>query len=131
MDSNLSDKQLKFIDIYFKEQNINEICKTLKITKQTYYNYINDDAIKQEIYNIRCSMLSNTTNYLQSCLDECSKELMSIIHDEKTAPQIKINAINSIFNNCNKLTEQVDILSKINDIEQRLKEQEDKADEDI
>ena len=131
MDNNLSDKQLKFIDVYFKEQNINEICKTLKITKQTYYNYINDDAIKQEIYNIRCSMLSNTTNYLQSCLDECSKELMSIIHDKTTAPQIKINAINSIFNNCNKLTEQVDILSKINDIEQRLKEQEDKADDDI
>lgn len=130
MDSNLSDKQLKFIDVYFKEQDINKICKTLKITKQTYYNYINDDAVKQEIYNIRCNMLSNTTNYLQSCLDECSKELMSIIHNETTAPQIKINAINSIFNNCNKLTEQVDILTKLNAIEQKLAEQEDKANED-
>lgn len=130
MDSNLSDKQLKFIDVYFKEQNIDNICKTLKITKQTYYNYINDDAVKQEIYSIRCNMLSNTTNYLQSYLDECSKELMSIIHNEKTAPQIKINAINSIFNNCNKLTGQVDILTKLNSIEQKLAEQEDKANED-
>lgn len=130
MDSNLSDKQLKFIDVYFKEQDIGKICKTLKITRQTYYNYLNDDAIKQEINNIRCSILSNTTHYLQSCLDECSKELMSIIHNEKTAPQIKINAINSIFNNCNKLTGQVDILTKLNSIEQKLAEQEDKANED-
>ena len=126
---NLSDKQLKFIDVYFKEQNIDNICKSLKITKATYYNYLNDDVVKQEIYNIRCNMLSNTTNYLQSCLSECSKELMKIIKDETTAPQIKINAINSIFNNCSKLTEQVDILTKINTIEQRLSEQESKANE--
>lgn len=129
MDSNLSDKQLKFIDVYFKEQNIDNICKILKITKQTYYNYINDDAVKQEIYSIRCNMLSNTTNYLQSCLDECSKELMSIIKDKNTAPQIKINAINSVFNNCNKLTEQVDALTKIAEIEQRLKDAEDRDNE--
>lgn len=129
MDSNLSDKQLKFIDVYFKEQNIDNICKILKITKQTYYNYINNDAVKQEIYSIRCNMLSNTTNYLQSCLDECSKELMSIIKDKNTAPQIKINAINSVFNNCNKLTEQVDALTKIAEIEQRLKDAEDRDNE--
>jgi hypothetical protein len=129
MDNSLNDKQLKFIDVYFKEQDIGKICKTLKITRQTYYNYLNDDAIKQEINNIRCSILSNTTHYLQSCLDECSKELMSIIKDKNTAPQIKINAINSVFNNCNKLTEQVDVLTKIAEIEQRLKDAEDRDNE--
>lgn len=126
MSNNLSDKQLKFIDVYFKEQDITKICKALSITKQTYYNYINDDAVSREIFNIRCNMLSNTTNYLQSCLNECSKVLMKIIQNQETPPQVKINAINSIFNNCNKLTEQVDILAKINNIEQRLAEQEDK-----
>lgn len=129
MDSNLSDKQLKFIDVYFKEQNISKICKKLDITRATYYNYLNDDAVKTEINNIRCNMLSDTAHYLQECLNECSKELMNIIKNKDTAPQIKINAINSIFNNCSKLTEQVDILTKINDIEQRLKDAEDKANE--
>lgn len=73
-------------------------------------------------------MLSNTTIYLQNCLLECSKELMDIVRDKYNTAQIRINAINSIYNNCNKLTEQVDILTKLNDIEQRLSEQEDKSD---
>lgn len=128
-DNKLSDKQLRFIDVYFKEQSIDSICKQLKITRATYYNYLNDNDVKQEISKIRQEMLSNTTNYLQSCLNECSKELMRIIKDANTTPQIKINAINSVFSNCNKLTEQVDILTKINEIECRLSEQEDKANE--
>ena len=125
--SNLNDKQLKFIDAYFKEQSIDKVCKKLGITRATYYNYLSDNDVKQEIFNIRCNMLSDTTHYMQSCLYKCSKELMSIIEDKTTPKQTKINAISSMFNNSNKLTEQVDILNKISDIEQRLKDAEDKA----
>lgn len=124
-DNKLNDKQLKFIDAYFKEQSIDSVCKSLKITRGTYYNYLNDDAVKQEIFNIRLASLENTTRFLQDNLNECSKELIKIIKDEKTAPQIKINAINSVFSNCSKLTEQVDILTKLNDVEQRLTDAED------
>lgn len=116
----LNDKQLKFIDAYFKEQSIDKVCKKLDITRATYYNYFNDDAVRQEINRLRQEQLSSTTNYLQSELIECSKILMDIVRDKETTAQVKINAINSIFNNCNKLTEQVDILTKINDLEQRL-----------
>lgn len=119
---NLTDKQLKFIDAYFKEQNIDNICKRLDITRATYYNYINDINVKQEINRLRHEMISNTTLFLQTCLNECSKELYNIIKDDATTPQTKINAINSIFANCNKLTEQVDILEKLNQIEQKLQE---------
>jgi len=119
---NLTDKQLKFIDAYFKEQNIDNICKRLDITRATYYNYINDINVKQEINRLRHEMISNTTLFLQTCLNECSKELYNIIKDDATTPQTKINAINSVFANCNKLTEQVDILEKLNQIEQRLQE---------
>ena len=124
MDNKLSDKQLKFIDAYFQEQSINAICKKLDITRATYYNYLKDDAIKQEISNNRYNLLSTTTDYLQSSLNECSKILMDIIKSDTTAPQIKINAINSIFSNCTKLTEQLDLLDKINVLEDKLKEQE-------
>ena len=120
----LNDKQLKFIDAYFTEQSIDKVCKKLDITRATYYNYFNDDAVRQEINRLRQEQLSKTTNYLQSSLDECSKILMDIIKSEKTTTQVKINAINSVFNHCNKLTEQVDILTKINDLEQRLSKQE-------
>lgn len=125
MDS-LNDKQIAFIDAYLSEQDINKICKKLDITRPTYYKYLNDDAVKQEIYKIRLETLENTTRYLQDNLRLCSQKLIDIITSDDTAPQIKINAINSVFSNCNKLTEQVDIISKVNQLEQRLQEQEDK-----
>ena len=123
----LSDKQLAFIDAYLSEQDINKVCKKLNITRPTYYKYLNDDAVKQEISKIRLATIENTARYLQDNWSLCSQELVKIIKSDEIAPQIKINAINSIFNNCNKLTEQVDIISKLESIEQRLSEQEDKT----
>lgn len=123
----LSDKQLAFIDAYLSESDINKVCKKLNITRPTYYKYLNDDVIKQEISKIRLETIEKTTRYLQDNLSLCSQELVNIIKSKEIAPQIKINAINSIFNNCSKLTEQVDIISKLENIEQRLSEQEDKS----
>ena len=123
----LSDKQLVFIDAYLSEQDINKVCKKLNITRPTYYKYLNDDAIKQEISRIRLATIENTARYLQDNLSLCSQELVNIIKSKDTAPQIKINAINSIFNNCSKLTEQVDIINELDRINQRLQEQEDKT----
>lgn len=122
--NDLTDKQLNFIDVYFKEQDINQICKTLNISRPTYYKYISDDLIKAEISKIRYQQLEDTSNYLQSCLKVCSKELMQIIQSQDTSPTTKISAINCIFNNCNKMIEQVDILKQLDDINQRLNEQE-------
>lgn len=126
MQDRLNDKQLAFIDAYLSENDINKVCKKLNITRPTYYKYLNDDAVKQEISKIRLANIENTARYLQDSLSLCSQELVKIIKSDDVSPQIKINAINSIFNNCNKLTEQVDIINKLENIEQRLSEQEDK-----
>ena len=120
----LTDKQLKFIDLYFKLNDIQQICKELNIKRATYYSYLNNELVKAEIDKIRAELLNNTTTYLQNNLKTCSDELMQIIKNKETQPQVKISAINSVFNNCNKLTEQVDIISKIDAIEQKLSEQE-------
>lgn len=122
--SNLTDKEIKFIDAYFTNKNITDTCKALKISRNTAYNYLKDTRIKEEIDKRRFNLLNDTTMYLQNNLQECSKVLMDIVKDQKTSPQIKVNAINSIFSNCNKLTETNDILTKLADIEERLNQQE-------
>ena len=120
----LTDKQIKFIDAYLKTMNMTETCKSLKISRNTAYNYLKDDRVKAEISKRRTELIGNTTLFLQDNLKECSSILMDIIRDKNSSPQVKINAINSIFNNCNKLTETNDILTKLADIEERLAEQE-------
>lgn len=121
----ITEKQSKFIDTYLSSKNMTETCKKLNISRNTAYMYLKVDAVKKEIDKRRSELITNTTLYLQDSLQECSKVLMDIIKDPDTGSQVKINAINSVFNNCNKLTETNDILVKIADIEQRLIEQEE------
>lgn len=113
MDNDLTDKQLKFIDAYFKNQSIDAVCKDLEISRATYYNYLNDDAVKQEISRVRANILNDTAKYLQNNLIECSKELISIIKSENTPLNTKISAINSVFANSTKLTNQIILLDKL------------------
>lgn len=119
---NLDDKQLKFINAYFKYNDIKDICNNLNITRPTYYKYLKDDAIKNAITNQRIEIMQGATKNLQVNLSLCSDELIKIIKSDKTPPQIKINAINSVFNNCNKLTEQLDIISEIESIKEKLED---------
>jgi predicted DNA-binding protein YlxM (UPF0122 family) len=129
-DKTLTDKQIKFIDLYFKDYTIQNICKKLDISRQTYYNYLKDDSVKEKIQEIRAEILKTTTNLLQNNLKVCSNELIKIIKNKETAPQIKINAINSVFNNYNKLAEIVDITERLNNIEQILSNQEQSKNQD-
>lgn len=121
---NLDDKQLKFINAYFKHNDIKDVCKSLNITRPTYYKYLKDDTIKDAITTQRIEIMQGATKNLQINLGLCSDELIKIIRSDETPPQIKINAINSVFNNCSKLTEQLDIISEIESIKEKL---EDKA----
>ena len=121
----LTDKQIQFIDTYISSKNMTETCKKLDISRNTAYNYLKDDKVKAELDKRRSELISDTTLYLKESLKECSKMLMDIVKSPNTSPQVKINAINSIFNNCNKLTETNDIMTKLAEIEQRLAEQEE------
>lgn len=126
MDNNitdLTDKQIKFIDAYFKYNDVNAVCKALNIKRPTYYTYLKNENVKQEIDTRLIEMLRGTTSFMQNNLNECSKELMQIIRDKKTPPQTRVNAINSFFTNSLKLTEQVDVLQKISEIEDKIENQ--------
>lgn len=128
MEQELTDKQVKFIDAYLSSKSITETCKKLNISRSNaYQQYLNDPIIKAEISKRRSELLSDTTLYLQDKLQECSKVLIDIVKDKKTPPQVKVNAINSIFTNFNKLVETNDIMTKLAELENRLADQEDKA----
>ena len=82
-------------------------------------------GICSKVYLINRRDVLRADKYLQDKLKECSQALMDIVRSTTASPQVKINAINSIFSNCNKLTETNDILTKLAEIEERLAEQEE------
>lgn len=117
---NLEPKYIKFIDAYFRCSDVKSVCKKCKITINTYYTYLNNTAVKKEINKQLNRVLKDTTRYLQSNLNNCCNELMNIVNNKDIQPQIKINAINSVFNITLKLTEQTDILDRLNELEDKI-----------
>lgn len=116
---NLDPKYVKFINAYLKCTDAKSVCKECNITINTYYSYMKNKDIKREINKQLSQILKDTTRYLQSNLNKCSSELMDIVNGKEIPPQTKINAINSIFNITIKLTEQTDIMDRLNDLEDR------------
>ena len=121
----LTDKHYKFIDTYLSTKDMTECCKKCDISRNTGYNYLKIDAVKQEIDSRRTQLMQDTTIFMQRALQDSSRVLIDIINDSQVPASVRVSAINSLFANCNKLTEQTDILVKLADIEQRLDEKED------
>ena len=123
--SKITEKQNKFIDEYLSSKNMTECCNKMGISRNTGYNYLKDESVKQSIEDRRNIILKETSISMQKALQKATEILVEIIEDDSIQPNIRINAINSLFNNSIKITDQMDILEKISFIEQNIKNQQE------
>lgn len=120
----ISDKQSKFIEAYLSSNSITEAVSKCKISRKTAYNYLDNVDVKEEIQKRKTELMKDTTLFMQNNLKKASQVLMDIINDKETPQSVKVQAINSLFSNCQKLVENTDILERIEELEARADEQE-------
>ena len=120
----MNKKQLMFLSALLTTTTISEAAKSAGISRQTAYRYLNDEEFKQELNKAKAECMSDTIRYLQGKLTECSEELMKIVKGPETADQVRINAINSVFQNCKSLTDTCEIEERMRQIEEMLQERE-------
>lgn len=114
-------KKSSFIELYIKNNgNITATCKELQITRQTAYIYLKDKEVKAEIEKKQQEIIEETLFQMESNFTIAIRELMKIIENEKTNQNVKINAINSLFNNWNKIYNDREIMQKIQSLEDRI-----------
>jgi hypothetical protein len=117
----LNYKQSNFIECYIKHNgNISTTCKDLNITRQTAYIYLKNKDIKDEIEKKQQEIMQETLIKMQNNLTKATDELMKIIECKNTNDNVKINAINSLFNNWNKVFNDREIMQKIKDLEDKI-----------
>ena len=80
----LSDKKRKFLEILEKKEfNISEACKSRKISRQTYYDWLNtDDEFSQSCKDLEEADMDNTESALRVLIKE--KNPAAIIFKLKT-----------------------------------------------
>ena len=119
-------KQIKFLSELFNCSNIAEAIKKAEVSESTAYRWMREDEeFKKELQKRKTNALDEVSTQMQIGFSQAVKELLEIIKNNKVAAQVKINAIDCLFRNARPLIEQVDILIRLQTVEEKQKIQEE------
>ena len=121
----MNKKQMNFLQALLTETTIAEATKKAGISRSTAYRYLNDPQFKQELNKAKAECISDTIRYLQGNLTACSEELMKIVKNPDTSDQVRINAINTVFQNCKSLIDTCEVEERMQQIEAMLQEKQE------
>lgn len=117
----------KFVTTYLNSKTITETAKKLDISRYSIYKYyLNSPEVKRALRDKQEEVLHEVKNQMEQNLIVATMELMEIITNQKTRQSVKVQAINSLFTNYEKLSEKIDIEGQIEELrEEVIKLQED------
>ena len=88
------------------------------ICEDTIYKYLRDPEFVREYDAKRKEMLEDSCHTLQAKMSRATDELVKIIEDPDTKPQIRLNAIDMLLRHAYKQTELMDILTRLDALEE-------------
>ena len=90
-----------------------------ELSETQFYKRIRADRFKQKLDQVKGELLANATTAMQNGMSEAAQTMLEIMQNESIAPQIRLNAADSIIRNGIRLTEQNDILRRLDVLEGR------------
>lgn len=91
------------------------------VSRATIYNRLADESFKAEYDRRRFMVLDEACNALKATLTEAVDTIRQIIKDEENPSQIRLNACGLVLQNCLKYVQQVEIVSRIEALENMMK----------
>lgn len=99
---------------------VSETAKAIGISESTIYRYLKSEEFREEYEHKRIEMLSDNCHTLQANMNKAINELVDIIGCKDNSPQIKLNAIDMLLRHSYRLTEQCDILERLEKLEKNI-----------
>lgn len=87
------------------------------ITSKTLRGYLSDPEFQAEYRKAFAGLVEDATRQAQQAIAPALSTLREVVEDSGESPQFRISAARSILEYSLKLTEQNDILSKLQDLE--------------
>lgn len=122
----ITEKQERFIETYLQSKTISETIRKLGISRKTAYSYLDNKEVQTIIRDRKMEILKDTTLYMENNLKQASEQLIQIINDKKTPQSVRVQAINSLFSNYQKLFENIEVETQIDEIKEQLEQIPDK-----
>lgn len=113
----MNNRKNKFLVALLEESSITKAAEKAGISRPTAYKFLKDPDFQTELSERKSETIDGCIRYLQGKLALCNETLISIIEDPTTAPQVKINAINSVFATVKSMTETAELLEMSEKVE--------------
>ena len=89
----------------------------LGTSRDTIYKVMQQDGFQEAYSKAKQHLLQEVCNNLVSTLLEAVNVARGIMNDAENSPQIRLNASQILFNTCIRLTEQTEVLQRIERLE--------------
>lgn len=92
-------REAQVINAMLLYPSVAQVSKAVNIPTRLIYTMMQNDSFKERLREARQQATAETITYLQGNLSTCAESLMEIVKDKSISPQIRVNAINAVFNN--------------------------------
>ena len=127
----MTPRQIKFLSELFRCSNVSEAIGSTGISSATAYKWMRDDKdFKNEYQKRKTQALEEVSMQMQSGFSAAVSKLLEIIGNDRVSAQVKVNAIDCLFRNAKPIIETVDILNRLQEVEDRIQKEGDPVDPD-
>lgn len=102
---------------------VRETAKSAGVSERTIYTRLKNPEFKQKLDEARREVWKGHATTLQGQLGKAIQTIVEIMDNEKTPPQVRLNASAEIIRSGMKMTEMVDVIDRLDTLETRLKEE--------
>lgn len=92
-------RETQVINAMLLYPSVAQVSKAVNIPTRLIYTMMQKDSFKEHLREAREQATAETITYLQGNLSTCAESLMEIVKDKSISPQVRVNAINAVFNN--------------------------------
>ena len=100
-----------------EQPSIKKASETAGVSQKTIYNKLENEDFKRKYDRYKTKIIKHQLSRLQGLLAESVETQKEIMLDKEVNPSIRLQASNYIFNNCLKLTETVEVVERIQALE--------------
>lgn len=110
----------RLIEAFLTLHTDTQIAEETGLTRRTVSKYRHSEEFQKVLTERRTELLQDTVRKMQAGLNEAVETLQGIINDPDCSPQTRVNAIATLFSHCRAWTEAVDIMERLQRIEERV-----------
>ena len=118
MRRNFSNERL--IEAFLTLHTDKQIAEETGLTRRTISKYRKDVEFQKILTERRAEVVRGAVRKMQAGLNDAVETLQGIINNPECSPQTRVNAIATLFSHCRAWTETVDILERLQQLEEHI-----------